>query len=265
MMRPPRICRFFPLRLFVALAIALITAGTCPECKSAPSGRCQPCRARILVVRGGFTVFSLGLNTLAAELRAAGYQVDLACASLSALTAARIADEFELYGRPPLVIIGHSLGADLTPHLARYFQGRGIPVKLAVLLDSPLPSSMPGNVERCVNIYNSGGWSAPVLSGRATSGMIGRSQVFNIDLAQLGNHIPEQGIDHFTIDASPWIHQVVVRAVRLSCEPPETRRTTGRNPPPQRIAAPLPPAALPAAQRIPEPPSQAEAGPRFRR
>jgi hypothetical protein len=237
----------------------------------------------VLLVRGGFTVFSLGLNSLADELRNAGYRVDVASASLAPMTASGIADELSREQGMPLVIVGHSLGADLTPHLASYFEGRGIPVKLAVLLDSPFPASMPVNVRRCVNIYNSRAWSAPVLSGRATSGMSGRTEVFNVDLAQLAGRIPDGGINHFTIDASPWIHQVVIRAVRLSCE--ETAVSVAEAPPPPRQVSPsyglasraadTPRAAeldSPSAAELDSPsvaepsaPSDADAGPRFRR
>lgn len=241
----------------VALAALLGTIAVCAPSASAQQRSSPPPRARVLLVRGGFTVFSLGLNTLADELERLGYQVDVAPASLSASAASQIAHEFELYGRQTLVIIGHSLGGDLTPHLARYFESRQIPVKLAVLLDSPLPSSVPGNVERCVNIYNSRGWSAPVLGGRATSASSNRTEVVNIDLGTLPGRAPSQGIDHFSIDASPWVHQVVIRAVRLSCESSVAENTN----PNEAVKS----SHANQAPRVPEPPRQADSGPQFRR
>jgi hypothetical protein len=269
-MYSPRISRFPTLGPLAGIVLWIAVGTACPECKAAPTARARPHRGRILLVRGGFTVFSLGLNTLAAKLERAGYQVDIASATLSPMTASAIADELESQPRIPLVIIGHSLGADLTPHLAQYFESRRIPVQLAVLLDSPWPSSMPGNVRRCVNIYNSAGWSAPVLGGRATSGMIGRTEVFNVDLADLAGRIPDGSIDHFTIDASPWIHDVVIRAVRLTCEGGADSENAVEPAAPRQMQMQIlsrPPAAPErrSAARVPEAPSQAEAGPRFRR
>jgi hypothetical protein len=265
LMSSPRIPCFAMPRLMAGIALGIAISAVCPVCKAASAAYSQPQRGRILLVRGGFTVFSLGLNALAEKLERAGYQVDVVPASLSPLAASGIADELESRPHTPLVIIGHSLGADLAPHLARYFESRRIPVRLAVLLDSPWPSSMPGNVRRCVNIYNSESWSAPVLGGRATSAMVGRTEVFNVDLARYAGRIPDGAVDHFTIDASPWIHQVVVRAVRLTCEgSAEKEEMAGRSLPPQTVARRTV-APVRSASRVPEAPSQAEAGPRFRR
>jgi hypothetical protein len=258
MLSPRRIGKDF-MHALVGVVVFVVAAGSAAQAASAKQGQATA-RGRVLLVRGGFTVFSLGLDILADNLRRAGYQVDVSPTSLAPVAATRIADELRGQNGLPLVIIGHSAGADLTPHLARYFQGRGIPVRLAVLLDSPLPSSIPNNVQRCVNIYNSQAWSAPVLSGRATSGE-GRTEVFNVDLAQLRGRIPEGGIDHFTIDASAWIHQVVARAVRLSCEGSGEPAAETLEAVPEQAASME---SRTAARRV-DPPRNADLGPQFRR
>jgi pimeloyl-ACP methyl ester carboxylesterase len=180
---------------------------------------------KVLLVRGVLTVFSLGLDDLADRLRRKGLDVQIVPASLAFSTAGKIAEDYAA-GRTkgPLVIIGHSLGGDLGPALARRFGRQGVPVDLLVMIDSTNPSSIPENVKRCVNLYQSNfspTWFR-IFRGAPTEAKSGQTNLTNIDIREL----PEKGqatqLNHFNIEKSPWVHDIVSR---------ELWRTFGREEP----------------------------------
>ena len=53
----------------------------------------------------------------------------------------------------PIVIIGHSKGGYLAPDCAMELAKNHIPVSLVLIVDNPHEVTVPANVERCVNFY----------------------------------------------------------------------------------------------------------------
>jgi hypothetical protein len=174
-------------------------------------------RGKVLLVRGLMTVFSLGLDDLAEKLPCEELDVQVVPASMSGVAARQIAQQYargELRG--PLVLIGHSLGGDLLPGLAQQFAHSGQTVDLMVMIDSTNPSDAPSNVRRCVNLYQSNfspTWfrmfrGAPI---RATNP---ETQLVNVDIRQLPEREEAAALNHFNIEASNWIHELVIREVQ---------------------------------------------------
>ena len=53
----------------------------------------------------------------------------------------------------PIIIIGHSLGAGVSPEMATYLAERGIPVTYVVMYDPVVPTQVGGNVKTIVNYF----------------------------------------------------------------------------------------------------------------
>jgi alpha-beta hydrolase superfamily lysophospholipase len=183
-----------------------------------------------LLVRGVLTVFSLGLDDLAQELQQQDLDVQVVPAALATPAVERMARQYadgELDG--PLVLIGHSLGGDLLPRLAQRLAAYGLTVDLMVMIDSTHPSDSPENVLRCVNLYQSNpspAWfrglhGAPI---RATNPA---TQLANIDIRQLPEQDEAAGLNHFNIEASRWIHRMVVREVLRVVQAPPAEPAEG--------------------------------------
>ena len=102
----------------------------------------------------------------------------------------------------PLVLVGHSQGANNVIDMARLLQRENIPVDLLVTLAPAGQDPIPGNVVRAINYYNSPGWGAPVT---ADAGY--RGKLTNINL---GGDI---GINHMAIDKNPRIQAEIERAI----------------------------------------------------
>jgi hypothetical protein len=195
---------------------------------------------QILIVRGLLTVFSMGLDDLGNELRVEGFDVSVEFASLSPLAVERMKARYGESGAPgPVVIIGHSLGAYMAPGLARQLGDAGIPVDLMVMLDCLHDATIPANVRRCVNLYQAAKHGfVEALPVKAESSA---TTLFNIEVNKYQEHLskrpPEvlaqlqfrhfnvnESIDHFNIDDSKWIHEIVIREVLHVCSQPRQGR-----------------------------------------
>ena len=112
-------------------------------------------RGKVIIIRGALTVFSLGMNELGEKLEQYGLDVEVVADISAGRAASKLRSEYQRNRNVgPIVFIGHSRGAELGPKQARYLQRYKIPVKLVVMVDAVHQTSVPGNVERCVNLYH---------------------------------------------------------------------------------------------------------------
>src|ERR1700730_17841823 len=95
----------------------------------------------------------------------------------------------------PLVLVGHSQGANNVIELARSLQANRIPVDLLVTLAPFMQDPVPANVVRAINFYRSHGWGSPITPDRGFHG-----QLSNIDVGD------DWTISHISIDKSTRIH-----------------------------------------------------------
>jgi alpha-beta hydrolase superfamily lysophospholipase len=176
-------------------------------------------RGKVLLVRGVLTVFSLGLDELAQKLPGEDLDVQVVTASMSGVAVRQIGQQYargELRG--PLVLIGHSLGGDLLPSLAQQLGDVGQTVDLMVMIDSTNPSDAPKNVRRCVNLYQSNfspAWFR-VFRGAPIRAANPATQLVNVDIRQLPEQDEAAKLNHFNIEASKWIHEMVLREVEYA-------------------------------------------------
>ena len=160
------------------------------------------------------SVFSLGLDEIAKTLRRHGYQARVSTAIGASLEAAKMRDEAVRAGdNVPLIVMGHSLGADRAPKIAVVFSEKNVQVDLMVLLDSTMPgNSLPANVKRCVNFYQTKS-PAGIFNGKRIRASSNKTEMINIDIASMAGRQVMDEINHFTLDTHPWIQQLLVDTV----------------------------------------------------
>jgi hypothetical protein len=157
---------------------------------------------RVYLLRGWFGVFSTGLDTLATELRGRGIKTE-SVGHLAWKTMVSDIIKWHATGDSgPLVLIGHSQGANNVIDMARLLQRENISVDLLVTLAPAMQNPVPGNVVRAINYYNSPGWGAPIT---ADAGY--RGELSNINL---GGDI---GLYHMAIDKNPEVQAEIERAI----------------------------------------------------
>jgi hypothetical protein len=157
---------------------------------------------QVYLLRGWFGVFSTGLDDLAAELRSKGIKAETVGHLAWRTTTSRIIEYYAFGKSSPLVLVGHSQGANNVIDMARLLKRENISVDLLVTLAPAMQDPIPDNVVRAINYYNSPGWGAPVTADAGYHGKLA-----NINL---GGDI---GINHMAIDKNPTIQAEIERAI----------------------------------------------------
>ena len=164
----------------------------------------NPARAetRVILLRGWFGVFSTGLDKIAEQLKAKGIQAEVA-GHLSWRTAAEEILRERASGKTdPIVLIGHSQGANNVIDMARVLEAKNVPVALLITLAPYKQDAVPGNVVRAINYYQSGGWGDPITP---TAGFKGK--LSNIDVKD------DATVTHINIDKSDRVRADISREI----------------------------------------------------
>ena len=189
-------------RSVAALVLAVLTTGMCGQTASAgDQTQRHTLPPKILVLRGVFEVFSLGMNDLARKLACRGYDVTLTSWSL-ALHETVCADQ------QSYVIIGHSLGGRMCGWVPRKLKKCGKRVPLVIIVDANLMKPIPSNVDRCLNLYVTNPFG--IFHGSPVRGESPCTEIINWDVSQGQPPCFQGGVDHFDIDATPWVHQIII-------------------------------------------------------
>ena len=155
--------------------------------------------AHVYLLRGLMNVFSLGMDELAAKIRAEGIVATVHNHAEYEALADEAARNYKAGEEGPIVIIGHSLGADAAVFMANRLGALGVPVKLVVPFDPVNPTTAGANIARVVNLYISNGVGRSVARGPGFRGVLE-----NIDLKA------RVDLGHMSIDKSSQLQQQVL-------------------------------------------------------
>ncbi len=190
--------------------------------------------AEVYLLRGLFNVFSLGMDDLAAKLRASGVAAQTLNHTGWSEAAAEIIAARRQGQNRRIVLIGHSLGGNDIIRLAEKLGRNGVPVDLLIPVDATVPDAIPANVRRVVNYYQSNnGWGSAVQAGPGFRGAL-----VNADLVTNRRDLNDPTIGHTSIDKSGRIHREIVGMVVALNRPPARRaRQAARRPAPEAAAS----------------------------
>ena len=189
------------LTLIAALAGLSAPAMAVTPIRTKPTAASLPSRGQthIYMMRGLFGVFSQGIDALAAELNQTGYIAEIYDWDSWQQVAATIVQRYQNGDRGPIVVIGHSLGANAVLSVASALDAQAIPVELGVTFDATDPAPVPDNVAYFVNYWARDGFGQPVTASPGYPG-----QLQNFDLSG------QPGIDHTSIVQFEQFHQFVI-------------------------------------------------------
>lgn len=111
--------------------------------------------------------------------------------------------------RRPIILVGHSLGANDQIKVARNLNAAGVPVDLLVTVDAVSQTIVPPNVKEVLNVYKPG--YIPMLSGLKLRAVDPRkTHIDNVNAATL------KGIkvNHFTIDKDPVVQELILAKIK---------------------------------------------------
>jgi acetyl esterase/lipase len=157
---------------------------------------------RVLLLRGWFGVFSTGLDSLADELKAKGIKAEVAGHLYWTTAVSKILRERTGGNTGPIVLVGHSQGANNVIDMARSLEPHNVPVDLLVTLAPFMQDPIPANVVRAINYYQAPGWGAPLTADTGFHGKLA-----NVDVGG------DWSISHINIDKSARIHADLAREI----------------------------------------------------
>jgi hypothetical protein len=190
------------LQMAAICLFLLIPCGAKPASAMAPSAAVRAETTHVYLLRGVLNIFSLGLDDIAAKLQAQGIPVTVAnFVSWSSLADDAVAGYRS--GRiKTIILVGHSSGATALPDMVARLGQLGVPVKLAIGLDSVFRTKLSGNAERYINFYIATGAGEPV-----TRTADFRGKLDNVDV----HAVP--GVGHITIEKNLIMQQKVIGAI----------------------------------------------------
>lgn len=221
-----------------ALGGLLLLAAGCGPTRLAPLA--GPAKGRVILLRGLANIFSTGLNTLTAELRNAGYDA----AVYNHIDGGRLVEETVAAANAgtlvrPLVLIGHSLGADEVLRMAGELGARNLAVDLVITFDPTVIENVPAGPRRVVNFYQQRDpLSRRLAAGPGFSGTIENRLV--------------QGESHLSIEKAARLHLEVLGLLAALRTPAAPVAATTHRPQPQAWPGrTTPPDAAPPASGAP--------------
>ena len=168
---------------------------------------------QIYFLRGLMNVFSLGMDDFVRKLQANGIAANVVNHADSDYVASRIVSNYNSGDRGPIVLVGHSLGADAAADIANTLSRYNIPIALLVLFDGTEGHQSPSNVTTAINYTR---------HFMITAAPGSRGVVQNVDLSN------DPGIDHLNIDTAPSLQAQTMNYIMQAMSGPAALPTTRR-------------------------------------
>jgi thioesterase domain-containing protein len=247
--------RVAPFALVSALLLAALPAETMANPQTSKPAAAKPGKAaptkvttdtRVYLLRGLLNVFSLGMDALQERLSLMGFDAEVDNHNGWLTIANKIVDDRKKGHNGAVVLIGHSLGADVLFQLTERLEKDNVPVRLVVFFDPTISHDISRNVEHALNLYQLNGFGRKVTAPKGYKG-----ELVNMDLSG------DASIGHGSIDKSEKLHDLVIaKIMKVAVGPGQRKRSVPSKPKPVTATPPGTAATLPAAT-----PSPATAGP----
>ncbi len=168
-------------------------------------------RGEVHTMLGGLGVFSTGMKELSSSVERVYH---IPAPSEMWYNAGKVVRDIETYYRNhpehrPIILVGHSLGANEQIAVARQLNRKGIDVDLLVTIDAVSRVHVPANVKYVMNFYKPG--FVPMFSGlRLKADAPEKTIIDNINV----NTLKGIKVNHFTIDKEPVVQAMIMDKIK---------------------------------------------------
>jgi hypothetical protein len=185
-----------------AIALLLLLAFGAGPARAVTAPAPGASTAHVYLLRGVLNIFSLGLDDIAAKLQAQGIPVTVANFVSWSSLADEAAAQYRSGRLKTIILVGHSSGATALPDMVARLDQLGVPVKLAIGLDSVFRTGLTGRVGRYINFYIANGAGTPVEKRKGFQGELENVNVESVP-----------GVGHMSIEKNQIMQQKVISAI----------------------------------------------------
>ena len=187
-------------------------------------GSTKPYAGNVYLIRGWIGVFSTGMDQLGDKLELKGVRARVFQDGQHSVLADQIVKVYKgkTNNSEPLILIGHSYGADDVVSVARELDQANIPVDLLITVDATTPPNVPKNVKLCYNYFQSNATDIiPMFRGipLTPDSDAKNVRIVNVDLRKDRKDLLEEHTNHINIDKNMKLHEVLVNHVLEVCPP----------------------------------------------
>ena len=156
----------------------------------------------VILLRGLANIFSRGMDVIHEKLVAKGVDARVYNhASWEDLARDLIARAKRKQVSYPIIIMGHSLGANQAVVLASYLGARGVPVEFVVAFDPTVATVAGKNVRRVVNYY------LPNGENRVRKGSGFKGKLSNVNVTNMND------VTHMNVEKNPTLQSRSIKTV----------------------------------------------------
>jgi hypothetical protein len=183
----------------------------------------EPRAGHVYLIRGLIGLFSYGIDRMTEKVAATGVSAHVFQEDQTAELGKTICEKYaaQRLNHEPIVLIGHSLGADDAIKISKMLQAQNIPVDLLVTIDATRPPAVPGNVKVCYNYYQ-----PSIFDG---TGMLrgvplvlepgAKTILYNYNIRGERKDLLEWDTNHVNIDKNTKIHADALAHIMDVCPP----------------------------------------------
>lgn len=183
----------------------------------------QPLVGNAYLQRGLIGLFSGGIDSLTEEISKDGIDAHVWQEDQHEETAKTVAAVYSKYrnDHEPIILIGHSLGADDSIIVARALDEVNVPVDMLITIDATRPPKVPKNVKVCYNYYQPSIFDGTgILRGiplETDPGFTGK--LYNMNVRAEYKNLLEWDTNHVNIDKNKKIHADIIEKMKQICIP----------------------------------------------
>jgi hypothetical protein len=173
------------------------------------------------LIRGLIGLFSYGIDRMTDKVNAAGVKADVFQEDQTAILGQTIVAKYKANrnNHEPIVLIGHSLGADDAIKISKMLEQENIPVDMLITIDPTNPPKVPGNVKICYNYYQPSLFdSTGMLRGIPLELEPGaKTTLYNYNIRGERKDLLEWDTNHVNIDKNTKIHADAIAHILTVC------------------------------------------------
>ena len=181
----------------------------------------EPRAGHAYLIRGLIGLFSYGIDRMTEKVAASGVAAHVFQEDQTDILGKTIVDRYKAQraNHEPIVLIGHSLGADDAIKISKMLEKENIPVDLLITVDATRPPQVPGNVKLCYNYYQPSIFDGTgILRGVPLELEPGAKTVlYNYNIRGERKDLLEWDTNHVNIDKNTKIHADIVAHVKEIC------------------------------------------------